>query len=158
VKGKFNKLATVTSLLLATTVYRAGAADMIRVGTTESPHGLINFMVPRDRLYEETNAWNRARGEFPVDLKLYAEKAKQHLTASRRVSEPISLCGVSMRQYRSREPYRSKTGELKIGGWVERWILDFQFKRSAKSWDTEKPLTVVMLLDGTIAEEQPSIK
>ena len=116
---------------------------------TERNH--VRFFVPEDRFLAATNGWNPSLSTFPINIREYSEKARRHLIEGRQIHGKVALSGVRLGLKRRRDQKISTSGQVVYGAMVERWIVQFHFEG-----DTPGKVLgpVVMLLDGTIAEEQ----
>ncbi len=138
-------------ILFAIATTLAGAADEESLVRFETGKYHSEHFVRSDRFRSLENAWDISR-PFPADVQKFALKAAEHLKQTRDLGGPVALVTINIH---SKTPSRSKEGTA--GGLVgERWFIAFGFDSIATDgrYVPSQELTVVMLLDGTIAEER----
>jgi hypothetical protein len=108
----------------------------------------IDYLVPRERFLAETNGWSPAQGPFPGNIKQYADRAAEHLAVTKSLGKKIFLGSVTMGLVRHRDTRETSNGPI-----VERWVLTLDFTTEPTIKGPASVYSVVMLLDGTIAEE-----
>ena len=108
-------------------------------------------IVRSDRFRSLENAWDISM-PFPADVQKFALKAAEHLKQTRDLGGPVALVTINIH---SKTPSRSRKGTAD-GPMGERWFIAFGFDSIATDgrYVPSQELTVVMLLDGTIAEER----
>jgi len=112
------------------------------------------FFVPTSLLSSPTNCWDLAHKPFPADLRALTEKAEQELRKQIDIKQPIRVALIDVKR-RSRLDPNHPERSLDL----EPWFIVFRF-----GFISEEPgffkrppnFYVVMLLDGTIAEEEKS--
>ena len=92
---------------------------------------------------------------FPADIREYGERAQRHLVKAKEIKEPIALANVSIDSVRD---IPAKVDGLLSEGirTTSQWYLVFNFSFEKPTGELVQAVSwpVVMLLDGTIAEEQ----
>lgn len=112
----------------------------------------LEYHVPVSRFLAETNGWLPAAAPFPPVLSECSKRAANYLRETRRLKGDLTRFTLSA--YLSMHSFDAQ-GNPGVGMQVERWVLTFTF--SPDEWPTganEATFRVVMLLDGTIAEER----
>jgi hypothetical protein len=99
----------------------------------------VEYRVPQARLGSGANRWDHRFAKFPVEIGDYAERARVHLIKAKKIQKPVRLTNMIMSQH--------------LGSWY--FVFSFGFDVANPRGGVEAPLsyTVVMLFDGTIAEE-----
>ncbi len=135
---------------------RLAAEDLITLCAYESPRGhRIEYVVPANQFFDTRNSWNPSHQPFPADVRACLERAKQQLAANGKNAGELDFRGmeVAMVNWRRHWVVGGRDGYES----VERWYLRFTFYPFRRGAEKEiLPLEVVMLLDGTVAEEKPS--
>ena len=118
----------------------APSGEKVDIGRLESPKMEVEFVIPEASFLAAGNRWNPSTTPFPADIRASVDKARQHLMKVRHLDGRLTLNSMHI-SFRGRNE-------------VKCWWMEFYF-------DVESPrvsaihynFPVMMLLDGTIAEE-----
>ncbi len=126
------------------------ADEEVRLYDVETSSFRLEYFVPKASLCSATNRWDHILEPIPADLHHVVKIAREHLMSIREVKEPLSLAAITLQQ---------KLLSCGNGGIVrveQRWWLSVAFRSNLPGGQPVAPaeLTVVILLDGTIAEER----
>jgi len=126
--------------------------DDVCIYTIKADRGEIQYLVPKSRFSSLTNEWYPALGDFPVELREHSDTAREHLIKLKKIKQAIRLARVGIY---SNKTYAMNT-DGSTGASVDRWYMVFGFGYDRPNGELVQPLDyiVVMLLDGTIAEEK----
>lgn len=119
--------------------------------------GTTRYEVDASRFHAERNYWNPAKEAFPADLQASYNTAKNHLLATKKPTQPIRWFGTRIlwQGITTRLPISKERAEadLEEGS----WFLCFQFGYMRPDGLDVRPgdYAVVMMLDGTIADQVP---
>lgn len=113
----------------------------------------IDFVAPQHTIDDPSNRWAPGERPFPVDLKVFHGKAREHLLNRKRVPVSFELAEIQIRSY--------QVTSLRSGPWHGEnsdnpaWYVVLKFAAKEKRPNSGKPLNyvVVMMIDGTILEE-----
>ena len=112
----------------------------------------IEYWVKKDQLQSRTNSWRPQAFSFPVNLKQYVDKAKQHLAETKKETNPLRLTDITIRSYTEQSAPPDKLDLLLP--W--HWYMTFIFAApNPTGGEARRPdYQVVILLDGTVAEQK----
>jgi hypothetical protein len=117
-----------------------------------STNGHLEYLVPKTRLLVTTNQWSPASNPFPVNIRQYAEKARDHLRILKGIRTPLRVIDIRI------EPVGHSFQEAGThhSNSALPWKIEFAFGFDDKNGELVRrhDLAVVMLLDGTIAEQK----
>lgn len=135
---------------------RLAAEELITLCAYESPRGnRIDYVVPASHFFDTRNSWDPSRQPFPADVRACLERAKQQLAANGKKAGELEFRGVEIGMVNWRR--HSVVGGRDGYESVERWYLRFTFYPLRRGSEKQiLPREIVMLLDGTVAEEKPS--
>src|SRR5712691_97760 len=118
----------------------------------------FRYLVPKSSVGSPKNRWDPSSEPFPADIRECGERAQRYLVKSKGIKERIAIHNVEIS---SIIDYPTNVAGLLSEGvrTTSRWYLFFNFAFEARTGEVIRPVdsAVVMLLDGTIAEEQTII-
>ncbi len=115
----------------------------------------IRYLVPKSSVGSPKNRWDPSSEPFPADIRECGERAQRYLVKSKGIKERIAIHNVEIS---SIIDYPTNVADLLSEGirTTSQWYLFFRFAFESPTGEIIRPVdgAVVMLLDGTIAEEQ----
>ncbi len=136
-----NKWCTTrVALVCLCSALRALSGEKVDIGRLENPKMEVEFLVPEASFRAAGNRWNPSTTPFPADIRASADKAREHLLKVRHLNGRLTLNSVAIRVRGRNE--------------VKCWYMEFYFDlESPRESAIHYNFPVMMLLDGTIAEE-----
>jgi len=126
--------------------------EHIRVFSADTKELNVDYYVPTQRYLAQTNAWSPTVEAFPPIIADYSRRGIQYLKERRQFRGNLSLGSFDAASIMYSFDSQGNRG---IGTQVERWVLNFTFSSDQPNPDaTSETFRVVMLLDGTIAEQR----
>lgn len=147
--GNLSCMRIVAVALFVCCVPAGGAAD---VTVYQFDHSNIRrvYSVPGKLLLTKDNRWNPATEDLSADIASRAEVARQHLIKKKKPEREIKLYRSSLARY-------SGHGSRNDGPWYFLFMYGYELREPRGSIETPLEYVVVMLLNGTIANETITI-
>jgi hypothetical protein len=150
----------IVHMALCVVAFTGTAVDESRRLCSDTrPNGTeVWHVVPATAFYDQANTWDPGVEEFPADVSVSAQRAKDYLVQERGFGNNMFLVEVDIEFARSIQR-RSIHAKLTTRT-HECWYMRFTFTGLTRqeSRTVGNVAVVVMLLDGTIAQEQPQPK
>jgi len=128
---------------------KASAVD-VTIYQTDYENTRRAYSVPEGQLLRRDNRWNPASQDLPIDIASRAEVARQHLMTKKKPERELKLFKCSLARYSGR-------GLQNDGPWYLLFMYGYESREPRGSIETSLKYIVVMLLDGTIANETTTV-